>query len=170
MPDGRLILKWGTLGDPGMARRFRDRFEDLGIAPERLELRGWARHDEMLGEYGDIDIALDPFPFCGGLTTLEALWMGVPVVTWPQSRPVSRQSLGFLTQLGLTDLVATDEDAYVRIAADLAHDRARLGRLRRAQRDRMAAAPICDGPGFTAGLEQTFRDLWRRWCAGQTGT
>jgi len=97
VPDGRLILKWGTLGDPGMARRFRDRFEGLGIAPERLELRGWARHDQMLGEYGDIDIALDPFPFCGGLTTLEALWMGVPVVTWPQSRPVSRQSLGFLT-------------------------------------------------------------------------
>src|SRR6201999_3293639 len=71
-----------------------------GFEPEPLDLRGRSPHAEMLAEYGDVDIALDPFPFCGGLTSCEALWMGVPVVTLPGSRPGSRQTLALLTPLG----------------------------------------------------------------------
>jgi protein O-GlcNAc transferase len=121
----------------------------------------------MLVEYGDIDIALDPFPFCGGLTSCEALWMGVPVVTLPGDRPASRQTLGFLTTLGLTKLAASSEADYIRIAAELAADPARLTELRQSLRPAMAASPLTDGRLFTPTLEAAFRTMWRRWCAGE---
>jgi hypothetical protein len=120
----------------------------------------------VLGEYGDVDIALDPFPFSGCLTTCEALWMGVPVVTLPRTRPVSRQSQAFLSALGRTEWVAQDPDDYVRISADLASDPVRLVTLRRDQRARMAASPVCDGPRFARHFEAALRSIWQSWCAG----
>src|SRR5258706_16406411 len=120
----------------------------------------------MLGEYGDVDIALDPFPFCGGLTSCEALWMGVPVVTLPGTRPVSRQTLALLTRLGLTELAARDPADYVAIAARLAGDGAQLAALRASLRARLAGSTLGDGPRFTRDFEDAVRALWRRWCAG----
>ena len=121
----------------------------------------------MLAEYGQIDIALDPFPFCGGLTSCEALWMGVPVVTLPGERPVSRQTLGFLNVIGHDELAASCEDDYVRIAAELAADAPRRADLRRSLRASMAASPLCDPDRFTPAMEAAFRGMWRRWCAGE---
>jgi predicted double-glycine peptidase len=119
----------------------------------------------VLGEYGDVDIALDSFPFSGCLTTCEALWMGVPVVTLPCTRPVSRQSQAFLTALGRTEWVAQDHDDYVHIATDLASDLSRLAEFRRDQRARMAASPVCDGPRFARHFEAALRSIWQSWCA-----
>ena len=166
VPGSRLILKWKSLADAAECDRLRQAFGAHGIAPERLELRGQTPHDAMLGEYGEVDIGLDPFPFCGGLTSCEALWMGVPIVTLPGSRPVSRQTLGFLSQLGLAELAADSDDAYVATAAALAGDLDRLAALRAGLRARMAASSLCDGARFTRGLEAAYRDMWRRWCAG----
>jgi protein O-GlcNAc transferase len=166
-PRSRLLLKWKTLADPSTRQRFLDAFAAHEIGPERLELRGASPHPRMLAEYGDIDIALDPFPFCGGLTSCEALWMGVPVVTLPSERPASRQTLGFLTTLGLKELAASSETDYVRIAAELAADPARLTELRQSLRPAMAASPLTDGRQFTPTLEAAFRTMWRRWCAGE---
>lgn len=90
--------------------------------------------------------------------------MGVPVVTLPGSRPVSRQTLGFLRQIGLPELAAADEDAYVAIAARLAGDAPALEGLRLDLRDRMAGSPLCDAPRFARHLEAAYRDMWRRWC------
>jgi predicted O-linked N-acetylglucosamine transferase (SPINDLY family) len=115
----------------------------------------------MLAEYAEVDVALDPFPFCGGLTTCEALWMGVPVATLPGERPASRQTLSFLTRLGLADLAAADEDAYVALAAGLAGDPVRLASLRAGLRPRMASSPICDAQAFVRGLEAAYRAMWR---------
>ena len=162
VPHSRLILKWRTFNDEAFRQQVTDTFALRGIAAERIELRGPSFHADLLKEYADIDIALDPFPFTGGLTSCEALWMGVPVVTWPQSRVVSRQTHAFLHQIGLPELSAKDADDYVRIAVELANDRARLAHLRATLRDRMRASPLMDVTGFTRQLEDTLIDLYRR--------
>ncbi|WP_222932350.1 methyltransferase domain-containing protein [Allochromatium humboldtianum] len=162
VPDARLILKWRTFNDEAFRQQVTDTFTSRGIAAERIELRGPSFHADLLKEYADLDIALDPFPFTGGLTSCEALWMGVPVVTWPQTRVVSRQTHAFLHQIGLPELSAKDTDDYVRIAAELANDRERLTQLRTTLRDRMRASPLMDVAGFTRQLEGTLIDLYRR--------
>lgn len=155
VPDARLILKWNTFNDNEYAERVMAVFARHGIAPERIELRGHSPHPEMLRQYGEIDIALDPFPFSGGMTSCEALWMGVPVVTWPQSRVVSRQTFAFLSQIGLPQLAAKDAQDYVRIAVDLANDLPGLQNLQRHLRGRMRQSSLCDVIGFTQTLEKT---------------
>lgn len=165
VPNSQLILNWPTLASPDECERFRTFFVDQDIAANRIELRqGEKNHAGILGEYGDIDIALDPFPFSGCTTTCEALWMGVPVITLPKTRPVSRQSQAFLTTLKRKEWVARNSDDYIRIAANLARNPDHLTLLRRSQRDRMAASPICDGPRFARHFEDALRKIWRIWC------
>src|SRR5262249_26465502 len=158
--EARLILKWATLGHEAERRRVTELFAAAGAGPGRLELRGHSPHPEMLDQYGDIDVALDPFPFSGGLTSCEALWMGVPVGPWPGERRVSRQTRGFLGAAGLGDLAASSPDDYVARARDLARDTPRLARLRAEIRPRLAASPLLDHAGFTRRLEDVYRNLW----------
>jgi predicted O-linked N-acetylglucosamine transferase (SPINDLY family) len=164
VPGSRLVLKWKTLNAPQDRERFLGLARQAGLDPRRLELRGESPHRQMLREYNDIDIGLDPFPFCGALTTLEALWMGLPVVTLPGRRPVSRQTYAFLAELGLLELVARDTGHYLEIARGLASDLDRLARLRTQIRPRLAASPILDGPAFARHLERAYDWMWRRWC------
>jgi protein O-GlcNAc transferase len=166
-PQSRLVLKWKSLADEDVRERLAAAFLGVGVSAERLDLRGHSGHTDMLAEYGDIDVALDPFPFGGGLTSCEALWMGLPIVTWPGDRPASRQTLGFLKLLDLERCVARSRDDYVRIAAGLAAAPDGLAALRRQLRPRMAASPLCDGRRFTPTLEAAFREMWRRWGAGE---
>jgi len=165
VPSSRLILKWKTLGTPAERERVAAQFGALGIGFDRLDLRGVSEHPAMLSEYGDIDIALDPFPFSGGLTSCEALWMGLPIVTLPGSRPVSRQTLGFLRALGREDWIARDEEDYVAKAVALAKAPDALAKMRQDQRARMAAGPLCDAKTHAADVEAAIRGLWRQYCA-----
>jgi protein O-GlcNAc transferase len=167
-PGSRLLLKWRSFDNEQVRRRVSNDFGAAGIAPERLELRGLSPHADMLAQYGDIDIALDPFPFGGGLTTCEALWMGIPVLTWPGDRPASRQSSGFLDLLGMSDCVAHSAVQYVRCATDLAANPHRLTALRHTLRARMTGSPLCDGAQFTPTLEAAFRKMWDRWRLGES--
>ena len=167
VPASRLLLKWKSLSEANARRRLLEAFAATGIPEDRLELRGYSPHREMLAEYGDMDIALDPFPFGGGLTSCEALWMGVPVITLPGDRPAARQTRSFLHQLGLDDLVASSPDSYVARAASLAGDPDRLIALRQSMRSRITSSPLCNGPLFTAALESAFREMWRRSCSGR---
>jgi predicted O-linked N-acetylglucosamine transferase (SPINDLY family) len=167
VPGSRLVLKWKSYSQPSVRARLLREFKAEGIEADRIDLRLKSPHTELLAEYGDIDIALDTFPFSGGLTSCEALWMGVPVITLPRDRPVSRQTLGFLQAIGHAELSAANEDDYVRIAADLAADSDRRAALRTRLRPDMAASPLCDGPGFARTLEDAYRQMWRRWCAGE---
>lgn len=162
VPNSHLILKWRTFNDETFRRKIIKAFGQRGIDKERIELRGPSFHADLLKEYADIDIALDPFPFTGGLTSCEALWMGVPVITWPQSRVVSRQTFAFLSQIGLSELAAKDAEDYVRIAAELAKDSERLISLRANMRDRMRVSSLMDETGFTRHLENTLIDLYQR--------
>jgi predicted O-linked N-acetylglucosamine transferase (SPINDLY family) len=167
VPNARLLLKWGSLDDGAVRQRLTEAFDREDIATDRLILRGGSPHTEMLAEYGDIDIALDPFPFSGGLTSCEALWMGVPVVTLPGDRAISRQTAGFLTVLGLSNLAATTPAAYVIAAKNLAADIGRLKELRLGLRPHMAHSALCDGASYTRNVETAFRTMWETWCADQ---
>ncbi|MDP3875504.1 MAG: DUF6447 family protein [Methylobacter sp.] len=106
-------------------------------------------------------MALDPFPFTGGLTSCESLWMGVPVVTWPQDAVVSRQTFALLSAIGLVELAAQDADDYVRIAVELASNTEHLAQLRKDLRNKIQHSPLMDVQGFTAQLEQCFIDLYQ---------
>lgn len=162
VPNARLILKWRTFVDSEFCESVKNAFVQRGIDPIRVELRGASFHAGLLQEYADIDIALDPFPFSGGLTSCEALWMGVPVVTWPQSRVVSRQTYAFLSAIGLAELAAESSEAYVHIAVTLALDLNRLNELRHSLRAKMQASRLMDVNGFTRCLEHTLGELYRQ--------
>lgn len=162
VPESRLLLKWRTFQDEPLCQGVRSEFEKRGVSPERVVLRGAAFHADMLREYADIDIALDPFPFTGGLTSCEALWMGVPVITWPQTRAVSRQTFAFVSAIGLQDLAAENGTDYLRKAVALAGDTPRLASLRKGLRERMRTSMLCDVAAFTRSLEESLHDLVRR--------
>ncbi len=163
-PDARLLLKWTSLTDDAMRQTLTAQFASLGVDPARLVLRGQSSHRAVLEEYGDVDVALDPFPFSGGLTSCDALWMGVPVVTLPGRAPQSRQTAGFLAAIGIADWTARSPEHYASIALSLLSDPQRLVRIRHTLRGRMAASPLCDGASFTRGLEAAYRAMWHGWC------
>jgi len=165
VPNSRLLLRAGPLDEPATAQHVRRIFTDSGVPPERLALAGGADHTTFLGFYNDLDIALDPFPYSGGLTTLEALWMGVPVVTLAGATFAGRHSLSHLTNAGLGELVAHTRDEYVAIGQTLARSLERLADLRRGMRVRLRASPLLDASGYTQALEAAYREAWRDWCA-----
>jgi protein O-GlcNAc transferase len=156
VPHSRLVLKWRTLIDQPLCNAIHQAFEDRGIDARRIELRPASFHVDVLKEYADLDIALDPFPFTGGLTSCEALWMGVPVVTQPKTTVVSRQTLAILHAMGMTQWAAKDEMDYVRIATSLASDPAALAMVRKTLRQTMRSSPLMDVDGFTRQLERTY--------------
>ena len=141
-------------------------FAGHGIGPDRLTFAGGTSRADHLAAIGQVDIALDSFPYAGGLTTLETLWMGVPVVTYPADTLCSRHSLGYLTVVGLSSMAATDAEMYVRIAAGLASDIQRLSELRAGLRDRLLASPLLDGEGFARDLLAACGLIWDRWRVG----
>ncbi|MBL8825995.1 MAG: tetratricopeptide repeat protein [Planctomycetaceae bacterium] len=143
-PDSRLILKYRGFDDPGLMHYFQRLFQARGVVPERIEFRGQTSFEQMLAEYREIDVALDPFPFGGGMTSLIALWMGVPVVTLPGETIASRQTLSMLTAAGETSTVARDQNEYVRIATELAGDRERLVELRQRWRGQVSQTAFID--------------------------
>lgn len=166
LPDARLLLVTKALGDAATRERFGEPFARAGML-DRVALHGMTPHPELLARYGEVDIALDPFPYSGGLTTLESLWMGVPVITLGGSRFASRHSLSHLTAAGLPELIADDEDSYINTAVSLAGDISLLESLRLSLRGKMAASPLCDCARFTRNLEAAYRAMWRTWCAGR---
>jgi len=144
--------------------RVQDDLQALGIDRARVSFVGVQSFEQYLSTYRQIDVALDPFPFTGGTTTCDALWMGVPVVSLSGPTAVSRGGVSLLTNVGLPELVAQTEGDYVRIASELAQDRLRLSALRTSLRARLQASPIMDAAGFARDMETAFRRMWRRWC------
>lgn len=158
VPGSKLALKWRTFADASFRIAFAARLKRAGIGPERIELRRAGDYSAMLAEYGDIDIALDTFPFTGGQTSFDATWMGVPVVTLAGHRPVGRQTLSILGNLGMEDLAAGDEDGYVARAISLADDPARLAAYRAGIRERMRASPLMQPADFARAFLAVLRD------------
>ncbi|MBF0332229.1 MAG: tetratricopeptide repeat protein [Alphaproteobacteria bacterium] len=145
VPGSRLLLRYAGLETPVLAKRIRTLFKVNGVPADRLFLEGHAPRREFLARYGAVDVALDPWPYSGGVTTLEALWMGVPVVSLPGPAFPGRHSASILGALGLGDWIARDEDDYVAIAARLAADLPGRTAPRHGLRQRIDVSPLCDG-------------------------
>ena len=159
-PTARLLVRAPTFSDPSNRDHLRARFAKLGIASERIELEGGAPHIDFLRSYDRIDIALDTFPYNGGTTTTEALWQGVPVLTYAGDRWVARTSASLLRAAGLDEWVARDQEDLLAKASALARDPAtpdRLAALRAGMRARLAASAACDTAGLCRALEQIYR-------------
>jgi protein O-GlcNAc transferase len=164
LPGARLLLLTSAAG--ARNRRILDAFAQNGVEGARVETMERRPRDQYLELHRKVDIGLDPFPYNGGVTTCDALWMGVPVVSLAGNAYVSRQGVSLLSNLGLQDLVAATPEAYVEAAVNLARDPERLGQLRAEMRERMRRSPLLDGVRFTRNLEAAYRMMWRRWCAG----
>jgi predicted O-linked N-acetylglucosamine transferase (SPINDLY family) len=164
VPDAVLLLKSASLGDADVQARFTGLFAAHGIPPERLRFRGPSGLDQMMQEYGGVDIALDPTPYNGGTTTLQALWMGVPVVSLEGDNFVSRMGASFLRTMGRSEWVARDQAGYVAAAVALAHRRREL----RAGRAVLRAAmqPLCDIDAYVRNFEALLRGIWTSHCDG----
>jgi protein O-GlcNAc transferase len=167
VPGSRLVLKAKIFTDGKVREEVAGKFAGEGIEGERIELCQWrlsARgHLEL---YNRVDIGLDTFPYNGTTTTCEALWMGVPVITIAGSAHASRVGVSILSNIGLPDFVAEDEEGYARKAVDLAHDTTRLLTLRKSLRDMMLSSSLMDARLFTANLENCYRSMWKAWCGG----
>ncbi len=135
-----------------------------GVDPSRVEFVGFIPPPEYFRLYDRIDIALDPFPYAGGTTTCDALWMGVPVISLAGTTAVGRAGVSILSNAGLPELIAGTPQDYVRIAVGLASDLPRLAALRAGLRGRLDRSPLTDAPRFAHNMESAFREMWRRWC------
>lgn len=165
LPQASLLIKAAELGDDGARQSLMVRLVHFGIPAERTILEGRSPRDEYLRTYQRIDFCLDTFPFTGGTTTVEALWMGVPVLTLKGATMIGRQGESMLQNVGLGDWIAKDGDDYVRKAVEFAADYDRLARLRRTLRDRGSASPLGNPVWFANQLESALRGMWRQYCS-----
>lgn len=165
VPDAHLLVQAAGLENAELAAQVLAAFGAQGVAPHRLSLRGWTGLQDYLRLGQEADIALDPFPFNGGVTTCHALWMGMPVITLAGETAASRVGASLLTGMGLQACIADDAQSYVAKAVSLAQDAETLAALRASLRARMEAAGLLDGRGLAAEAENAFRDMWRTWCA-----
>lgn len=163
IPNSRLLLK---------AKQFRDqlardstiqRFAAQGINSKRISLERWEDRQKYFEAYNKIDITLDPFPFTGGTTSVESLWMGVPLVTLAGGSLISRQGVGVLMNAGLSDWVAADEEEYVAKAVLFASDLDKLASLRVGLRSQILASPLFDAPRFARNIENALWEMWNQW-------
>jgi len=168
VPDSRIFLKDKQFDEPVRRQAVIDRFAKHGIHSSRLGFEGYSVHSALFS-YRQVDIALDPFPYSGVTTTVEALWMGVPVLTLMGDRFLSRIGGSILHNAGLSDWVAADADDFVARAVRHAGDLPRLTALRSGLRQQVLRSPIFDAPRFARNFEAALRAMWVKWCKQHSG-
>jgi len=156
----RLLLKYGGLNQPDSERRFRGELERRGVADHRILIDGWSENLQSMARYSQVDLALDTQPYSGGLTTCEALWMGVPVITCPGSAFASRHSMSHLTNASYDQFVARDMAGYIELAVEWAERLDELAAIRAQLRDCMSKSPLCDGRQFARDFLALLRQAW----------
>jgi protein O-GlcNAc transferase len=160
-PNSRLLL----LAPQGQAReQVLAVLNHEGVAPDRIEFAAHQERFEYLKLYNRIDCGLDTFPCNGHTTSLDALWMGVPVVSLSGKTAVGRAGRSILTNIGLPELIAETPEQYVQMAVKLAGELPRLAELRSTLRQRMRASPLMDAGRFARNVEAAYRNMWRKWC------
>jgi predicted O-linked N-acetylglucosamine transferase (SPINDLY family) len=163
IPNSRLFLVV-----PGGAHRQREvanMFVHRGVSADRLRMTDIVSAREYFLLYQNVDIALDPFPYAGGTTTMDALFMGVPIVTLAGRWATARAGVTLLTNAGLPQWIAHSTQQYIALATGLASDLPKLAEWRRTLRPHMRQSVLMDGPNFAADMERAFRRAWRHWCA-----
>jgi predicted O-linked N-acetylglucosamine transferase (SPINDLY family) len=169
LPTSRLFLKSIQIAEASLREEIYARFSAHGIDADRLILEAYGPRADYLAAYQRVDIALDPFPFPGGTTTVESLWMGVPVLTLAGERFLSRQGVGLMMNAGLPNWVATDPDDYLARAMAHASDLKSLATLRAGLRQQVLASPIFDAPRFAQHFAAALRGMWAKWCEQKSG-
>ncbi len=162
-PGSRMILKSRGCQDPVIAERLRQSFRAGGIEPDRVTLLSWMPPQDHWRCYAQADIALDTYPFNGGVTTFEALWMGIPTVSLVGSLWVARMGLCIMSSVGLGSLAAQSPEQFVaKVQALVAHPQA-LSQLRQTMRERLKQTDLCNVELFASDLETAYREIWQRW-------
>ncbi len=170
IPNARLKIKAPALSDTEVMAAWKKRISDAGLPADRTTLL--PPHGDFAGHmrsYADVDAILDTFPYGCGNSALEALWMGVPLISLVGRRFVGRQALSMLTAVGLGEFAVADQAAYVSRAKALAADLSALQALRAGLRDRMRRSPLFDHVGYCRSVEGAIRTAWRRWCRPAEG-
>jgi protein O-GlcNAc transferase len=163
VPNSKLLIKTFGLQEPGLRTWLLEQFKQAGAGRDQVAFAVPTRdHNDHMQTYGEADIALDTFPYNGTTTTLDALWMGVPVITLAGDRHASRVGLSILSAVDLTELATRTPDEYVAAAAELAINTRKLEQLRSGLRERLASSPLTDGSAFTADLENVYWELLKR--------
>jgi predicted O-linked N-acetylglucosamine transferase (SPINDLY family) len=162
VPQADLVML--DLSDERLRRTTLDKLIRRGIEAYRIRLLGRQDILSYFRAIGNVDIALDPYPYNGATTTLDTLWMGTPLVALRGDRGVARGSYSIMQSLGATELVAATPEEYVALNVRLANDGGWRRRLRQSLRRRLASSPLMDAPRFVANLEAAYRRMWRDWC------
>ncbi len=168
VPSSQLVIKAGDLNSDTARQQVLSRFEAQGVAGDRIKLIGPSDWSSHMAAYNQIDICLDPFPLGGGITSLEGLRMGVPVVAMHWPTIAGRLSSSILTTLGMTDWIAGNRAEYVAVAARMAQDLTKLADLRAGLRARFDKSVLGDTAAYVSAAEQAYRTIWRQWCDRQT--
>ena len=165
VPESRIFLKAKQLADESSRQKVLERFAWHNIDASRIVMEGFESRKQYMEAYHRVDVALDPFPFPGGTTTVEGLWMGVPVLTLAGERFLSRQGVGLLMNAGLADWVAVDEDDYVARIVKHTNDLQSLSELRLHLREKLLSSPVMNAARFARHFEAALWEMWRQWCA-----
>jgi len=167
LPHSRLLLKGKPYTSEEFCERIYNHFEQAGIERDRLILEGPAPHHKFLAAYNRVDIALDTWPYSGGLTTCEAFLMGVPVVSLPGPTFAGRHSATHLVNAGMPELVVNSWEEYQERVLELASDLDSLSTIRQHLRDVLLQSPVCDGLRFAKHFMRAMRAIWQRYCEGK---
>ena len=167
LPAARLLLKDEAFNETSTRERLLGELVARGVDATRAAFLGGSRRREHMAVYGEVDLVLDPFPHGGGVSALDGLWMGVPMVTLLGERVPARLGASFLSTLGLAELIAPTPQRYVDIAVEHARSPQRLAGIRAELRDRMARSILCDHGAYCRAVEGQYRAMWRRWCASR---
>ncbi|MBL7185319.1 MAG: tetratricopeptide repeat protein [Phycisphaerae bacterium] len=165
--NSKLLLMFKGGQDRQIREHYLSQFEQLAIAPERVDVRGHRSVAEYLKAYGEVDIMLDTYPYNGGTTTCDALWMGVPVISLFGEHHMSRVGLSILTNLGMKPFIASTPAEYLARASTIDGNLHALAKIRASLRQRIAVSTLCDAGAFGNKVEAAYRKMWHRWCRTQ---
>lgn len=165
LPHARLILDYQAFSDRKIQDHYKVFLQEHGVDTTRVIMRN---SENIFKGLGDIDILLDSFPHSGGTMLFDAVWMGVSVITLASDRPVGRIGTSLMTNLGLAEWVAQDEQEYEDKAVSFAQDISSLINLRAGMRERMQSSPVMDGAAFAGDVEHAFKGMWQKWVNDQT--
>jgi|CXWL01.1.fsa_nt_gi predicted O-linked N-acetylglucosamine transferase (SPINDLY family) len=170
LPGARLRWQCKQLSDQEVVKDLIQRLRQHEIDPACVTLLGSVSYEVYLNAYSEVDIVLDTFPYPGGTTTCEALWMGVPTLTLSKDTLLSRQGASLLLAVGLNGWITTSQEDYVRKAIEYANDIARLAELRSVLREKSRNSPLFNAPLFARNLEEAYCGMWHKWSVNWNGT
>ena len=164
VPESKLLIKNASLSNDAIAQSVRQQFTDSGTPRDQVIVLGKTNYNDHINTFSRVDIALDPFPYGGMTTTLETLWMGVPIIALAGQSWAGRVSASILTVMGIPELITRSEEEYIAKAVKFAQDQEGLAAIRRNTRVLLESSPLCDISRFTKSLERLYHNAWQAHC------